>query len=62
MLGVIDSQVRALRKRQAIDGFQGGDRTGTYWGIRTEIADYGLADALPCPPEQTLALAARRRG
>jgi NTE family protein len=57
VLGVIDSQVRALRKRQAIGGFQRGDRTGTYWGIRTEIADYGLPDALPCPPDQTLALA-----
>ena len=57
MLGVIDSQVRALRKRQAIDGFVRGDREGTYWGIRTEIADYGVPDALPCPAEQTLALA-----
>jgi NTE family protein len=57
VLGVIDSQVRALRKRQAIGGFQGGERKGTYWGIRTEIAEYGVGHALPCPPEQTLALA-----
>jgi NTE family protein len=57
VLGVIDSQVRALRKRQAIDGFQRGDRDGTYWGIRTDIADYRLPDALPCPADQTLALA-----
>ena len=57
VLGVIDSQVRALRKRQAIDGFQGGDRDGTYWGIRTDITHYQLADALPCPADQTLALA-----
>jgi NTE family protein len=56
-VGVIDSQVRALRKRQAIGGFQAGDREGTYWGIRTDIADYGLADALPCPADQTLELA-----
>ena len=56
-VGVIDSQVRALRKRQAIDGFKRGDRDGTYWGIRTDIADYGLPDALPCPADQTLALA-----
>jgi NTE family protein len=57
VLGVIDSQVRALRKRQAIDGFVRGDRTGTYWGIRSEIADYGLANALPCPADKTLELA-----
>ena len=57
VLGVIDSQVRALRKRQAIGGFQGGDRKGTYWGIRTQIAEYGVGDALPCPPDQTLVLA-----
>jgi len=57
VLGVIDSQVRALRKRQAIDGFKRHDRDGTYWGIRTEIADYGLADSLPCPADETLALA-----
>jgi NTE family protein len=57
VLGVIDSQVRALRKRQAIDAFQRGDRDGTYWGIRTDIGDYGLPDALPCPADKTLALA-----
>jgi NTE family protein len=57
VLGVIDSQVRALRKRQAIDGFKRGDREGAYWGIRTDIADYGLADALPCPADKTLVLA-----
>jgi NTE family protein len=58
VLDVIDSQVRALRKRQAIESFQLGLRQGTYWGIRTNIADYGLADALPCPHDQTLELAA----
>ena len=56
-VGVIDSQVRALRKRQAIGGFVRGDREGTYWGIRSHIADYRLEDALPCPPDQTLELA-----
>jgi NTE family protein len=57
VIGVIDSQVRALRKRQAIDGFKRGDRSGTYWGIRTHIGDYGLPDALPCPDDKTLELA-----
>jgi NTE family protein len=57
VLSVIDSQVRALRKRQAIESFRLGLREGAYWGIRTDIADYGLPDPLPCPHAQTLALA-----
>ena len=32
---------------------QAGERKGAYWGIRTNIADYGLPDALPCPHERT---------
>ena len=57
VLNVIDSQVRALRKRQAIDGFRAGRRGGTYWGIRTNIADYGIPDTLSCPLEHTRRLA-----
>lgn len=55
---IIDNQVRSLRTRQVIGAFEAGNRKGAYWGIRTSIGDYGLADALPCPEEQTLALAA----
>jgi NTE family protein len=55
---LIDNQVRSLRKRQALAGFASGARGGTYWGIRSHVADYGLpAPTLPCPPEPTLALA-----
>jgi NTE family protein len=54
---LIDNQVRSLRKRQLIDAFQAGTRKGTYWGIRTDIADYGLANAMSCPIEKTLPLA-----
>jgi NTE family protein len=57
VLDVVDNQVRSLRKRQLIDSYQSGARKGSYWGIRTNIADYGLADALPCPFERTTALA-----
>ena len=57
MLDLVDNQVRSLRKRQVIDSFEAGARKGAYWGIRTNIADYQLADALPCPYEPTLALA-----
>lgn len=57
VLNLIDNQVRNLRKRQVIAAYKRGERTGAYWGIRTNIADYGLATALPCPHERTLALA-----
>jgi NTE family protein len=57
VLSVIDNQVRSLRKRQAINGFEAHLRAGAYWGIRSHVADYHLPDALSCPPAQTLALA-----
>ena len=44
-------------KRQAIDAFQSGARKGAYWGIRTNIADYGLPDAMTAPYDRTLGLA-----
>jgi NTE family protein len=57
ILGLIDNQVRSLRKRQVIDSFKSGVRSGAYWGIRTNIADYQLDRTLPCPFARTLALA-----
>ena len=57
VLDLVDNQVRSLRKRQLIDSYEAGLRTGAYWGIRTDIADYGLADPLPCPVDRTMELA-----
>ena len=57
---LIDNQVRSLRKRQTIEAFKAGKRAGAYWGIRTDIADYELSDALACPHEQTQRLAATK--
>jgi len=57
VLDLIDNQVRSLRKRQLIDSYKQGNRKGAYWGIRTDIANYQLADPLPCPHEHTLRLA-----
>jgi NTE family protein len=69
VLDLIDSQVRSLRKRQLIGSFtlpQGHEhrRAGTYWGIRTNIADYQLLPIAgypftpqECPHAKTLALA-----
>lgn len=49
--------VTDLRKGQVIGSLATGRREGTYWGIRGHVADYGLADPLPCPPERTAELA-----
>ena len=57
VLSVIDNQVRSLRKRQVIGSFVDGTRNGAYWGIRTNISDYDLADAMNCPFDKTMALA-----
>ena len=57
VLDLIDNQVRSLRKRQLIDSYEQGNRQGAYWGIRTDIANYQLADPLPCPHARTLQLA-----
>jgi NTE family protein len=65
VLAVIDNQVRSLRKRTLQAAYQdqtGNPRTarrGAFWGIRTDIADYQLEDALgaQCPHERTLELA-----
>jgi NTE family protein len=50
-------QAVTLRKRALIADYQAGSRKGAYWGIGSEIAGYGLPDALPCPPAKTAALA-----
>ena len=48
--------MRSLRKREVIDAFK-SDRKGTYWGIRTNIADYQLPSSLTCPFDKTIRLA-----
>jgi len=58
ILNLIDNQVRSLRKRQVIDSYKQSARKGAYWGIRTNIADYGLPDAMNCPFDKTMELAA----
>lgn len=57
VLELIDNQVRSLRKRQLIGSFVEGARQGAYWGMRTDIGNYGLSNALLCPFEKTLKLA-----
>jgi len=59
---VIDNQVRSLRKQQTIEGYgapEGSDqhRFGAYWGIRSDIANFGLPTSMEAPYEETLKLA-----
>ena len=58
IIAVIDDQIRSLRTRSTIDSFQRGERAGAYFGIRTDIHNYRLADSLPCPVAQTANLSA----
>jgi NTE family protein len=57
VLDIIDNQVRSLRTRQVVGSFAAGERTGTYWGIRSDIGNYGVPGQLPCRFEETTALA-----
>ena len=59
VLEVVDNQVRSLRKRHLIEAYERGDHTGTFWGIRTNFADYHLAsDPLKCATRNPGPLAA----
>jgi NTE family protein len=57
---IATDQNRGLRKRALIADFKSGDRAGTYWGIDTDVADYGLPDPLLCRTDRVLKLAALR--
>ena len=57
--GIVDNQVRSLRKRQIIESFidQTDAHDGTYWGIRSHVGDYPVQDPLPCPEDRVMELA-----
>jgi NTE family protein len=62
VLNLVDNQVRALRKRQVIESYRAGsteanNRMGAYWGIRTDITNYGVAHPLPAPHARSIDLA-----
>lgn len=56
-VSVVDNQVRALRVRQMIAGFQSGERRGIYIGIRSDIARHPTPGRLPATRGQTATLA-----
>lgn len=51
---IIESQVRALRKRELIGDLAGGARQGAYWGIRSDVHRYELADPLAFEPRSAV--------
>lgn len=55
--GLIDNQVRSLRKRQVISSYVTGERKGAYWGTRSNIADYAVSNPFDAPFEKTIKLA-----
>ena len=56
--GLIDNQVRNLRKRQVVGSFEAKRRQGSYWSVRTNIEKYKPGARLPCPFARTQELAA----
>jgi NTE family protein len=58
VMRLLDAQVRSLRARMLIHAYLTQERNGAYWGIRTDIGEYGARGALQCPREKTFALAA----
>ena len=58
VIEIIRRQAAALRRQLLIASYEDERRTGAYWGIGTDIARYGLGDALKAPPSRTRQLAA----
>jgi NTE family protein len=58
VLDIIDSQVRALRKRMLIAAYSKKEMAGSYWSIRTNIDKYTAEKKLPAPYDRTQDLAA----
>jgi NTE family protein len=58
VLFIMDSQVRSLRKRQVIDAYKSGARSGVYLGIRSNLPNYPLPDPLAVDPAVAARLAA----
>lgn len=55
--GLIDNQVRSLRKRQIVASFRAGERRGAYWGMWTDPAEYPASSRLELPADRAEQLA-----
>ena len=58
VIGVMDNQVRSLRRRLLLDSYTSKARTGSYWGINSDISHYPCTNTLQCPAAKTQRLAA----
>jgi NTE family protein len=59
-LDIATDQARALRKRYLFANCTGAGRMCAYWGIDSNIDDYGLGDALRCDARKVTELASIR--
>jgi NTE family protein len=50
---ILINQTRALRKHKLVEDLRNKVRSGTYWGITTQIGDYGLKDPLTRDSDRT---------
>lgn len=55
--GLIDSQVRSLRKRQLVGALKAKVRTGAYWGMWSDLSEYPQSISLPIDPARAAELA-----
>jgi NTE family protein len=58
-INIIQNQVGSLRKRQVLEAFQNklDGHNGAYWSVASDIGNYHLKNALPCPENATQRLA-----
>jgi NTE family protein len=59
LTGILGHQVEALRKRWLISNFVSGQMKGTYWGIGSTVADYGLTGGYSEPVTKNFIAAIR---
>ena len=55
--GLIDSQVRSLRKRQLVGALKAKVRTGAYWGMWSDLSEFPESISLPIDPVRAAELA-----
>jgi NTE family protein len=51
-LSITTNQARGLRKSALLAAFKAGERGGAYWGIASDLRNYGLRDHLPVLPSK----------
>jgi NTE family protein len=59
-LSITTNQARGLRKSALIAAYKAGQRSGAYWGIASDLTNYGLRDPLPVLASRVTQLASIR--